>query len=371
MKKLGSGKQSLLMGVLLSGCIMILTIAASAMNAPQVGIYYFDGWADVSAQNFHLNNLPDKYPEREPLSGWYDNSAALVHQQADWAHQSGITFFIFDWYDSVRDSNPSDQTLNSALQYFREDKHKPNMKYALLYVNNGAFSIPASEWPAACQKWIEQDFKNKDYFKVDGKPLLAVFSAGDMEQTWGGPEGVHGAWDALRTAARKSGLPGVYVVCCATPGPKNGWTNLDTLATEGYDAYSGYNYTGVAGTVKGANPYSVLVKGSVDIWNDFATDGRKPYIPVVTDGWDSRPWNETPYWYERTPQELENFVTQAFVWWKQNPSVRAMKTTPLIFVEAWNELGEGSYIAPTKGDKFAYTRALKAGIEAGKKQSGK
>ena len=64
-------------------------------------------------------------------------------------------------------------------------------------------------------------------------------------------------------------------------------------------------------------------------------------------------------------------MTQAFQWWKQNPAMRAMKTTPLIFVEAWNELGEGSYIVPTKGDKFDYTKALKTGIEAGKKLIGK
>ncbi len=354
------------LAVYFAACILMLPQPrACAANAPQVGCYYFDGWADTTSHNFHVGDMPQKWQEREPLSGWYDNTAKLVHQQVAWARQADISFFIFDWYDARRDGNPSDQTLNTAVDFFRKDPHKIGMKYALLYVNNGSFSIPQSEWTAACDNWIKRDFKNPAYYKIDGKPLLVVFSVGDMERTWGGADGVKGAWDQLRKLARKAGLPGVFVVACATPGPKNGWTNLNTLVNEGYDAYSAYNYAGFGGTVKGANPYSIIVKGSEGIWNDFAADGRKPYIPIVTDGWDSRPWNETPWWYERTPNQFRNFVSDALRWWHANPAMRVMKNTPLIFVEAWNELGEGSYIVPTKGTGFTYLNALKRGLEMG------
>ncbi len=342
-----------------------ISLPAQAIKRAQVGIYYFDGWADTTSQNFHIGDMPTKYPEREPLSGWYDNTAPLVHQQIVWARKAGVTFFIFDWYDTRRDSNPSDQTINTALNFYKKDPHKLGMKYALLYVNNGAFSIPQSEWRQACENWVVNDFKNPAYFKIDGKPLLVVFSVGDMEKTWDGPDGVKRAWQILKDTARKAGFPGVYVVACATPGPKNGWTNLNVTNTEGYDAYSAYNYPGVPGTKKGANPYSLLAQGSIDIWNDFAADGRKPYIPIVGDGWDSRPWNETPYWYVRTPSEFRDFVADAIEWWKNNPKMRVMKNTPLIFVEAWNELGEGSYIIPTKGERFTYVNALNDGIKKG------
>jgi len=346
--------------------VPLLVRSALAASTPQVGVYYFDGWADTSAQDSHLQNLPQHYSGREPLSGWHDNSAALVHQQVEWARRAGVTFFVFDWYDTRRDSHLSDRTLNSAVTFFRKDPQKLAMKYALLYVNNGTFSIARVHWRAACQRWIDNDFKNRAYFKINGKPLLVVFSVRDMEKTWGGPPGVANAWNELREMAKKAGLPGVFVVACATPGPrsrKNGWTNLSTPGTEGYDAYSAYNYPGVPGTVKGENPYSVLVRGSIDIWNDFAADGRKPYIPIVTDGWDPRPWNETPYWYKRTPGEFRDFVAEALRWWCDHPKMRVMKTTPLIFVEAWNELGEGSYIVPTHGDGFTYLKALEQGLE--------
>jgi Glycosyltransferase WbsX len=334
--------------------------------APVVGMYYFDGWADRSPANFHVDGMPTNYPDREPLTGWYDDTAAAAHAQVVSARKAGVNFFIFDWYDLRRDKNRSDRTLNSAVNFFRHDRRLHGMQFALLYVNNGAFSIQPDRWDAACQRWVAAYFRHPAYFKINGKPLLVVFSVGDMEKTWGDPKGVAGAWTRLRSAARQARLPGVFVVACATPGPRNGWSDLNRLAQEGYDAYSGYNYPGVPGTVRGRNPYRVLVQGSVAIWDAFAADGRRPYIPVVTDGWDSRPWKETPYWYERTPAELRSFVAQAIRWERAHPDMRVLDRRPLIFVEAWNELGEGSYVVPTRGDQGTYARALRQALrEAG------
>ena len=46
-----------------------------------------------------------------------------------------------------------------------------------------------------------------------------------------------------------------------------------------------------------------------------------------------------------------------------HPAMR-VTASPLIFIEAWNELGEGSYLVPTSGDGFAYTDAMKQGLSA-------
>ncbi len=336
---------------------------ADRPQKPLLGIYYFDGWADSSPANFHLQGLTGSYADREPLSGWYDNSAALVHQQTVWARKAELNFYIFDWYDTSRDSNQSDKTLNSALRFFIQDRHKMGMKYSLLYVNNGSFSVPQDKWDAQCKDWVDTYFKDKNYQRVDGKPLLVTFSVGDMDKTWGSPQNVAQAWERLQQTAHNAGLPGVYLVACALPGPRNGWNDLNRLVQEGYDAFSGYNYPGMAGTVKGSNPYSIILNGSKVIFDDFATDGRKPYIPDIMTGWDSRPWKETDYWYERTPDQFGQMVTEGLDWWRDNPTVRAIQNRPLLFVEAWNELGEGSYIMPTKGDGFQYLDALKSAVE--------
>lgn len=354
------------LSILFLFCLLFPSAPSLSQNTPKpvVGCYYFDGWADRSSANFHLDSMPQNYPDREPLSGWYDDTLALVHQQTEWAHQAGIDFFIFDWYWLEKTTNPHERrSLNSALQFFRSDSNKQGMRYALLYVNNGNFAIPPSAWQAQCRRWIQEDFSNPNYFKIEGKPLLVVFSVGDMEQTWGGTQGVAGAWQQLRELALQAGLPGVYIVACATPGPQNGWNDLPRLAQEGYDAFSGYNYPGVPGTQPGENPYALLLDGSLQIWDDFANANRKPYIPVITDGWDSRPWHETNFWYKRSPQELTLFVQLAREWWLAHPNMHVLPNRPLLFLEAWNELGEGSYIVPTKGDRFRYLNALKQALK--------
>lgn len=349
---------------MIAGCRReALALEPAPSSTPQVGIYYFDGWAHPSPSDIHVGTMPQNYPERKPLSGWYDNSAALVHQQIEWAQGAGATFFIFDWYDTSRDKNPSDQTLNSAVTFFKHDPNKLGMQYALLYVNNGSFSIPRAKWTAACHQWVNNFLKDPAYFKIGGKPLLVVFGVGAMEREWGGPQGVAMAWKKLRDTAMQAGLPGVFVVGSTLPGPQNGWPNLKAMVPEGYDAYSGYNYPGEPGTVPGNNPYSLLARGSLAIFNDFASDGSTPFIPVVTDGWDPRPWNETPFWYTRSPAEFSSFVTSTLGWWCDHPAMR-VTASPLIFIEAWNELGEGSYLVPTSGDGFAYTKALKQGLSA-------
>src|ERR1017187_5946194 len=330
------------------------SFTSQAAPKPLVGVYYFDGWADRTAGNFDIKMMPTNYAQREPLSGWYDDSAELVHRQVVDARFAGIDFFLFDWYDADRAMNTTDKTLNAALALFKEDRKKLGMKYALLYVNDGSFSVPQSNWDVTCRKWVKEYLTDPNYQRIDNRPLFVVYNARAMESMGGGPKSAAAALAHLRQTAKNAGLPDLFLMTCATPGPTNGWNDLGSLAQEGYDAFTGYNYFGIAGTQKGSNPYAKLIRGHEEIWDAFASDGRRPYVPVVTDGWDSRPWAETDFWYERTPVEFEDFVDLALKWWRVHPKMHVTEDRPFILIEAWNELGEGSYIMPTKGDGDAY-----------------
>jgi len=274
----------------------------------------------------------------------------LLHRQVVDARAAGIDFFLFDWYDMDKSVNTADKTLNTALALFKADRKKRGLKYALLYVNDGSFNVPQSRWDLICRKWVEEYLTDPDYQRIDNRPLFVVYNPRKLEQTWGGPPSAAVALAHLRQAAKNAGLPDLFLMACAFPGPTNGWNDLGALAQAGYDAFTGYNYAGMAGTRKGANPYEKLVKSNVQIWDAFAADGRRSYVPVVTDGWDSRPWAETGFWYERTPAEFGDFVDLALKWWRDHPGMHVTGKRPFILIEAWNELGEGSYIMPTKGD---------------------
>jgi hypothetical protein len=84
------------------------------------------------------------------------------------------------------------------------------------------------------------------------------------------------------------------------------------------------------------------------------------------DGWDPRPWNEREaltqdlMWFSRTPQDVATYVSDAITWAESNPQLRSepSPTPPIVLIEAWNELGEGSFLVPTIGDGYNYSDAL-------------
>ena len=358
--------------ILAAAHFLSAAIAAPAdtkpVKRPIVCCYYFDGWADESPGNFHLRqpadiDLMDHFPDREPTTGWFDDSLPIVQQQTAMAASAGITAFIFDWYDTTRTTNESDKTLNSALGLFRSLPDKHGMKYCLLYVNNGSYNIPQDAWAAQCQAWVQGPFKDPDYLKIDGKPALVVYSIKDIIKEWGA-DNIAQPCNILRAAAAAAGFPGVYIIASCRPPSAPASQDPGQPTYYGFDAFTGYNYPRVNGTnVTGENPYSVLVNGSIGFWNGFANTDRVPYIPVVTAGWDPRPWKKGAFWYDRTPSEFADFVTQAMQWSLAHPITPNLSGTPVIVVEAWNELGEGSYIMPTRGDGDAYARALRNAVD--------
>ena len=231
------------------------------------------------------------------------------------------------------------------------------MKYALLYVNDGSFNVPQTNWDIACRKWVRDYLTDPNYLRIDNRPLFVVYNPREMERMWGGPPSAALALAHLRQTAKDAGLPELYLMVCATPGPRTAGTTWDALFRQAMMP-SRATTTPAWLAPRRDRTLQKLVKGSVEIWDAFAADGRRPYVPVVTDGWDSRPWAETAFWYERTPAQFEDFIEVALKWWRDHPKMHVTGRRPFILIEAWNELGEGSYIMPTKGDGDAYLKAL-------------
>ncbi|HEV2699384.1 MAG TPA: hypothetical protein VGU90_15425, partial [Terriglobales bacterium] len=56
------------------------------------------------------------------------------------------------------------------------------------------------------------------------------------------------------------------------------------------------------------------------------------------------------------------FLGSSIAWTNSNRQLRpeAAPSPPLVLIEAWNEIGEGSYLLPTAGDGTAYGDAVAA-----------
>jgi len=324
----------------------------------KAGAYYFDGWTTGSG---HITNrLKTEFSDREPVWGWNDDSLPIVEQQIDYAADAGLAFFAFDWY--YPEGSDKESPLNTGLNLYLKARNKSRLEFCLLVANHGGFRIGPKDWDAVCDIWTGL-FREPTHLKVNGKPLIIFFSARELLNSFETTDTLKSAFNRLREKARSAGLDGVEIATCATPGPKWDWDNLSVLASAGFDSFTGYNYHGHP--KKGPydiQEYAWMIEGHEDIWNLFAKHSPIPYIPVVTTGWDMRPWEaldakkRSVYYPDRTPRQLADFVRRAIRWMDVHPEKTSRERILLLY--AWNENGEGGYLTPLKSTGAAYLNTV-------------
>lgn len=339
--------------MLTSCCTVILTLSIQASDyvlAPKplqtevtVGCYYFPG--HFSAERW----APMKqYGRPVPMLGYYrDGSPEVSDWHIKWAVESGISFFAFDWYYDYNTGHVS--THNRALdEGFLKAKYRGLMKFCLMWCN---------EEPKTSPPYTEQNlrllgrtlgeryFRERNYLRVDGRPVLFVSRPHRVLDSFG-----KGFRRRCSLVAREAGLArGVEIFWVA-----NTTSRLAECAAAGFGAVSAYNYAraGMPGEWL-RSPYDDMVKGYEGVWKQVAAEGRLPYIPPLSPGWDSRPWygaralvrqGSTPAKFRRMCEMVTPYV---------DPKLN------MVIVECWNEFGEGSYVEPCERFGFGYLNALR------------
>jgi len=346
-----------------------------------LGAFYFDGWAD-STTNFHFAGLfTPQFKSREPLYGWRDNALETMRTQLTWAHQDGIGFFVFDWYS---DAHPDSVLLNHAHDNYLRLKDHQGVGYALLYVNQDPFVVTPAKWPQVVEGWVTRDFTNPDYVRIQGKPLLIIIDERGFTLQMGGAAGVNLAIDELQAAARRHGLPGVFVV----GGKYLDWNTLhydcfpsrcnDTdpaFVQEHYDAITQYGYSTAIEPKDGERSFAAFTQAEEQLWGLIAAHSPFPYIPSIIAGWDPRPiayalgpdptsgypWQVGHlFWTRGSPAQVAGTLRDGIDWANTHPSlgVEPAPAPPMVLIEAWNEISEGSWVLPTAGEGYAYGEAV-------------
>jgi hypothetical protein len=345
------------------------------MPSARLGAFYFDGWAGP-VTGFHFDGLEHPgplgfFPQRRPLSGWRDNTPEALEAQLRWAHDDGVSFFVFDWFNNPDPNDP----VNTAHDDYLKLRDHDGVGYALAYIGNGPFGVPLDQWPAVTDRWVTRDFLNPNYVRIDGKPLLVVYEINDAAKLWGGAAGVNEAVDILQQAARRHGLPGVLVVGThqePAEYTKDCFLNCaydGDLLAQHWDALSKYTFNEDVKPIDGAIPYSQLAASQRAIWSRYAAQSSFRFIPSIPTGWDERSSNELVrdssgvphlFWFVRTPAEIGGLLHDAIDWVNANPPMRVepAPAPPLVLIQAWNELQEGSYVLPTDEDGYSYGQAV-------------
>lgn len=306
-----------------------------------VGVYYFPGWAEWR----NWQPISD-FPERRPVLGWYrEGSPEVADWQIKWAVEHGITFFCYDWYWTQ-----GGQSLTHGLhEGYLKARYRHLLKFCLLWANHSPTKHTPEDNVKVCQYWIDSYFKQPEYHKLNGRPLLVMFSPYAMQRDLG-IGGTREAIELWHKMTREAGVGEILVAGCGRA------EELDGMNQMGFDAITGYNWPSCG--VQGRNyvPYVEVARKQFDIW--WMPMARKKAMPVIvptSPGWDNRPWagDSALVQLDRTPRAFEEHLRLA----KQFIDETGQPKVTLI--EAWNEFGEGSYCEPHKEFGFGHLDAIR------------
>ena len=327
--------------------------------AYDIGVYYYPGWSVGSkGSNYPQPWVPIKaYPEREPMLGWYsDSDAVVLRQQVTWMHDYGLKFVVFDWY-----WNDDQPFMDHAIKVFKRVKTPGQMGYAVMWANHFRFMGGQSGFEAMARHLARAYFADSDYLKINGKPVLFIFS---LEELTEAANLLHkhpaDLVAILERVAVAEGLPGVHLVA-ETAGLAH-WVRA-VAPQAGFAMLSGYNYhIGYSGdgntATSPAKSYKALRQAYRVNWDWILQNSALPYIVPNTAGWDSRPWGGLAPENEQampTSAEFEAHLREAKAMMDKYPD----KTRSMGVICCWNEFGEGSYIEPTKKEGFSRLEKVK------------
>lgn len=338
--------------------LLVLTFAgvsAQAAVAPKysIGVYYYPGWNidnSVSPPRDPWGRLK-AYPERMPLLGWYDEGdKTVIDQQLKWMHDYGLDFVVFDWFWTS--NRPR---IQHALDNYLRSPNKNLMKFSILWANHENYPKGMKDFRTVVQYWVDNFLKDPQYQRINGLPVVHIFSPTALEQK----AQMFGATTPQLLAeaneiARRAGLPGIYF----TAGAPAGDFAKTTAQIFGYEGLTAYNYA-AGRTIRGFDSYASLDRGYQEHWDWILANSPLPYFLAMSSGWDKRPWGGSKDPKRdlsvSTPESFEVHLRAAKAAMDRYPEKSMLTGT----ICCWNEYGEGSYMEPTKAYGLQYLERIK------------
>ena len=333
-----------------------------------------DGIGEWEVINKGNPRFEGHYQPRLPLWGCeMDNDPKVVEKWIDTAVDHGVNIFVYDWY--WYDGGPF---LESALNDgFLKAENNSKMQFYIMWANHDVkrnywnvhkFKDDTSLlWDGAVDwdnfkiivaRVIEQYFSQPNYFKIDGRPVLSIFSVDNLLESFGGSvEETRKALDYFRDEVKKAGFPGLHIQWNQGGGSylsdEAARQFSEKVTNMGFDSVALYNMGGLD------EDYLVYGSSSVKIRERMDSVLDVPLFPCVSIGWDDTPRfpakgvNDVVH-YHNTPASFATLLSQAKKYADSHP-----EQPKLITINAWNEWVEGSYLLPDMLNGYGYLEAVK------------
>ncbi len=339
--------------------------------------YTWDGWQQIAERApWRIPVLYDSSDPAMEYSGirfYRSSNRNAVDWHVHWMREHAVNLMVWDWYPHVKADGAFDPTFfgNRALEIGFLDKEKlgdppvktnrfaDTMPFAVMWTNHAPGNAMA---PGLAEYIVDQFMLQPNYYRLDGKPFLSLWSVSDLIQGAGGKEKARAALDHLRAYAKQRGLPGVYV--CAV----NGVGSREEMTKLGIDGAMGYNILLSGGSTAEYRKLgdriiedrledfaTQTIPGHEATWERLAKEfGRDYLVPTCP----MQNWEPTfrPSSYiirDHNPDEYRDMLKRA----KTLIEKRGLRK--FVTIEAFNEWLEGSYVEPSTQWGTSYLEALR------------
>jgi len=344
-------------------------------DEPRTRIFWPDGegeWQTVRKADAKFPGHP--WP-RKPLMGYEDEAdLQVMERQIDLAVSHGVNVFAYDWY--WFDGRPFlENCLNDG---FLKAKNQHKMKFYLMWANHDANhlwdrrlsdvvgntviwrgKIDPSDFYVIGKRWLDQYFTLPNYYKVDGKPLIAIYDLNNFVSSFGSVEKTNEMMHWLNEEAKSYGLPGVHFQLIywnqhatnlsGVDGGKKDENLAFSLPFESISHYQFVHFTDVD------REYLEARKDVLKEWERIDREVPVPYYAHVSLGWDNNPRFlelKPNILRENTPENIEMMLRDA-------KAHALAHHAPLVTINSWNEWTEGSYLLPDDRFGYGYLEAIR------------
>lgn len=201
-------------------------------------------------------------------------------------------------------------------------------------------------------RWLAQAFRDQRYIRVNGRPLFLIYRISNLPH----PARTAEIW---RTEAQRLGLGDLYLATVESlrydrPDPRTlgfdaavefqpDWLNLPNPEREVGDGNKIYDY-------------NTLVKKMLQ-----KEAPAYPRFPGLMPGWDNaaRRQKDAIIFSNSTPAHYQAWLETVLGKLSNTPHAER-----LVFINAWNEWGEGAYLEPSQQWGRAYLEATRAALKA-------
>ena len=322
----------------------------------------FTEWTNVSKA---IPQFVGHYQPRLPGElGYYDLRLKSVQQrQIELAKQYGIDGFCYHhyWFAGKR-------VLEKPFQQILDDPSL-DLPFCLCWANENwtrrwdgsdeeiiLEQHHSPEDDIAFIKDITPALKDKRYIRINNKPLLIVYRPGLLPD----PAATAARW---RAYAQAEGIGDLHIVSAATFGFKDfASINYDGLVQFPPHNIPASNITGQATLL------NVEYEGHVFDFKEFSINaikelsGAKHTFPCVMMNWDNeaRKPGKGHTFYGGTPENYKKWLDAGFDFVQENNA----EAEQIVFINAWNEWAEGTYLEPDRRYGYAYLHATANSIRA-------